>query len=182
MCLRCLSIVMCVALAFLSSKAEAHLPQSIKQSKTKSKVKKIAYKYIGRPYKWGATGPRRFDCSGFVQFVFKKVGVKLPRTSKRQANTGRDVSAKEIFQIGDLLFFSDNKRGVISHVGIYVGYGNMIHASRTRGVIVDDLRSDYYRSRYKHARRILGPTARKRLRYITASSSSDTSLLAKTFH
>ncbi|MGW7044557.1 NlpC/P60 family protein [Streptomyces avermitilis] len=80
---------------------------------------------IGKPYVWGATGPGSYDCSGFTQAVWKAAGVTLPRTTYDQVNAGTTVSLSNI-QPGDLVFFYDD----ISHVGLYVGNGMMIHAPK----------------------------------------------------
>ncbi|MBL1081422.1 C40 family peptidase [Streptomyces actinomycinicus] len=85
----------------------------------------VAYAYgkLGSPYVWGATGPNAFDCSGLVQAAYRSAGISLPRTSYAQINAGHRVSRSEL-QPGDLVFFYSG----ISHVGIYVGNGQMIHA------------------------------------------------------
>ncbi|MEU3410069.1 NlpC/P60 family protein [Streptomyces sp. NPDC006658] len=85
----------------------------------------VAYAYgkLGSPYVWGATGPNAFDCSGLVQAAYRAAGLSLPRTSYAQINAGRRVSRSEL-RPGDLVFFYPG----ISHVGIYVGGGRMIHA------------------------------------------------------
>ncbi|MFF9089469.1 NlpC/P60 family protein [Streptomyces sp. NPDC014991] len=85
----------------------------------------VAYAYgkLGSPYVWGATGPNAFDCSGLVQAAYRSAGVSLPRTTYAQIDAGRRVSRSEL-QPGDLVFFYSG----ISHVGIYVGGGQMIHA------------------------------------------------------
>ncbi|MFI7138951.1 NlpC/P60 family protein [Streptomyces massasporeus] len=82
-----------------------------------------AYQKLGSPYVWGATGPNAFDCSGLVQAAYRAVGVSLPRTTYSQIAAGRRVSRSELLP-GDLVFFYAG----ISHVGIYVGNGRMIHA------------------------------------------------------
>ncbi|MFD5230742.1 NlpC/P60 family protein [Streptomyces qaidamensis] len=82
-----------------------------------------AYQKIGSPYVWGATGPNAFDCSGLVQAAYRAAGVSLPRTTYSQIAAGRRVSRTELLP-GDLVFFYAG----ISHVGIYVGNGRMIHA------------------------------------------------------
>ncbi|GGR71708.1 hypothetical protein GCM10010252_07700 [Streptomyces aureoverticillatus] len=82
-----------------------------------------AYKALGSPYVWGATGPNAFDCSGLTQAAYRAAGVSLPRTTYAQIDTGRRVSRAEL-QPGDLVFFYSG----ISHVGLYVGDGQMIHA------------------------------------------------------
>ncbi|MET7680136.1 C40 family peptidase [Streptomyces sp. NPDC005423] len=82
-----------------------------------------AYQKLGSPYIWGATGPNAFDCSGLVQAAYRSAGVSLPRTTYAQINAGRRVSRTEL-RPGDLVFFYSG----VSHVGIYVGNGEMIHA------------------------------------------------------
>ncbi|MCQ4195235.1 MULTISPECIES: NlpC/P60 family protein [Streptomyces] len=82
-----------------------------------------AYQKLGSPYVWGATGPDAFDCSGLTQAAYRAAGVSLPRTTYAQIDAGRRVSRSELAP-GDLVFFYSG----ISHVGIYVGRGQMIHA------------------------------------------------------
>ncbi|MBL1105691.1 C40 family peptidase [Streptomyces sp. 5-8] len=82
-----------------------------------------AYSKLGSPYVWGATGPNAFDCSGLAQAAYRAAGISLPRTTYAQINAGRRVSRAEL-RPGDLVFFYSG----ISHVGIYVGNGQMIHA------------------------------------------------------
>ncbi len=82
-----------------------------------------AYRKLGSPYVWGATGPDAFDCSGLVQAAYRSAGVSLPRTTYAQIDAGRRVARSELLP-GDLVFFYSG----ISHVGIYVGDGRMIHA------------------------------------------------------
>ncbi|WP_230194870.1 C40 family peptidase [Streptomyces coriariae] len=80
---------------------------------------------IGKPYVWGATGPDSYDCSGLTQAVWKAAGVTLPRTTYDQVNAGTTVSLADA-RPGDLIFFYDD----ISHVGVYIGNGMMIHAPK----------------------------------------------------
>ena len=82
-----------------------------------------AYQKLGSPYVWGATGPNAFDCSGLVQAAYRSAGISLPRTTYAQINAGRRVPRSQL-QPGDLVFFYSG----ISHVGIYIGNGRMIHA------------------------------------------------------
>ncbi|CAM5355558.1 NlpC/P60 family protein OS=Streptomyces alboniger OX=132473 GN=CP975_21435 PE=3 SV=1 [Streptomyces alboniger] len=82
-----------------------------------------AYKAIGSPYVWGATGPSAFDCSGLTQAAYRAAGVSLPRTTYAQIAAGERVS-RSALRPGDLVFFYSG----ISHVGLYVGNGQMIHA------------------------------------------------------
>ncbi|MET8967698.1 C40 family peptidase [Streptomyces hydrogenans] len=80
---------------------------------------------LGKPYVWGATGPSGYDCSGLTQAAWRAAGVSLPRTTYTQINAGRRVSRSELAP-GDLVFFYSG----ISHVGLYIGGGQMIHAPR----------------------------------------------------
>ncbi|MET7642853.1 NlpC/P60 family protein [Streptomyces sp. NPDC005426] len=85
----------------------------------------FAYTALGKPYVWGATGPSSFDCSGLTQAAYRSAGVSLPRTTYTQIDAGRRVSRSEL-EPGDLVFFYSG----ISHVGLYIGNGQMIHAPR----------------------------------------------------
>jgi cell wall-associated NlpC family hydrolase len=112
-----------------------------------------ALNYKGVPYKYGGTSPKGFDCSGFTLYVFNKHGVKLPRTADKQFETGRLVKEKEL-QAGDIVFFTTTEAGA-SHCGIYIGKGQFIHASSSRGVMVSSLADYYWKPRYLGARRII---------------------------
>ncbi|MCL2680442.1 MAG: NlpC/P60 family protein [Coriobacteriia bacterium] len=96
----------------------------------RSEVVNIARRYLGRPYQWGGNGPHVFDCSGFTSYVYRQVGINLPRTSRQQIHAGQRVSRADI-RPGDLVFFGNP----IHHVGIYVGGGQMIHAPHAGDVV-----------------------------------------------
>lgn len=122
-----------------------------------SAVAQAAYNYLGERYVWGSAQPGvGFDCSGLTSYLYNKVcGISLYRNSAAQSNNGYPVSKSNLKQ-GDLLFFSTNGSGNISHVGIYVGNGKMIHASTpSTGVIISDIDSNYYSNTFVTARRIL---------------------------
>lgn len=122
-----------------------------------SAVAQAAYNYLGEKYVWGSAQPGvGFDCSGLTSYLYNKVcGISLYRNSAAQSNNGYHVSKSNLKQ-GDLLFFSTNGSGSISHVGIYVGNGKMIHASTpSTGVIISDIDSNYYSNTFVTARRIL---------------------------
>jgi cell wall-associated NlpC family hydrolase len=113
-----------------------------------------AKKHIGVPYVWGGTTPSGFDCSGFVQYVFKQHGVSLNRTTRTQYQHGSFVT-KSNLQPGDLVFFQNTYTTGISHVGIYIGNGDFIHASSSKGVVISSLSNSYWSSHYYGARRVL---------------------------
>lgn len=127
---------------------------SIGGSSTASKIVATAKQYIGVPYVWGGSSPSGFDCSGFTQYVFNKHGVALPRTTDQQYKVGSYVSRSNL-KAGDLVFLQNTYREGISHVGIYVGDGKMIHASSSKGIVISDLSSSYYTKHYYGARRVL---------------------------
>lgn len=114
---------------------------------------KEAKRYMGVPYVWGGTTPKGFDCSGFIQYVWQRNGVSIPRTADIQYLTGKKVSRWSL-QPGDLVFFTTYEPGA-SHNGIYMGNNQFIHASSSRGVTISDLNEDYWKIRYYGACRAL---------------------------
>lgn len=113
-------------------------------------------KYLGVPYRWGGTTNRGMDCSGLVLTVYQNaVGVKLPRMARDMFRGGEYISRREL-KIGDLVFFEKIEKSGVSHVGIYVGNAEFVHASTKAGVIVSNLNDKYYRERYVGARRVYG--------------------------
>ena len=117
------------------------------------RVIQTSMEYIGVPYVFGGTSPSGFDCSGYVRYVFANAGVSLPRTADAQYEVGYPVSTNEL-AAGDLVFFSTYEYGP-SHVGIYLGDGEFINASSSRGVAIDSLNSSYWGSCYIGARRVM---------------------------
>ena len=113
----------------------------------------LARQQLGKPYQWGGAGPERFDCSGLVQYVYRTLGVDLPRVSKDQARAGVGIDRDEL-RPGDLLFFATSGQQ-INHVGIYIGNSKFIHAPRKHmPVRTESLNNAWWRRRFKAARRI----------------------------
>ena len=112
-----------------------------------------AKKYIGVSYLWGGTSPETgFDCSGYVQYVFAKNGISLPRVSRDQYTVGTSVDFNNL-QPGDLVFFSFARNGVVDHDGIYIGNGQFINSSSSKGVTIYNL-GPYWKSVYVGAKRV----------------------------
>lgn len=114
-------------------------------------------KFIGTPYSYGAqTGDTRsFDCSSFVQYVFGQYNIILPRSSKDQYQQGTWVNRSNL-QKGDLVFFTTDGTGNVSHLGIYIGNGQMLHASSTKGVTITTFAGNsYWEARYMGAKRVI---------------------------
>lgn len=129
--------------------------------KTGAGLVDMATGYVGTPYVWGGKSPKGWDCSGFTQYIFKKHGVTLQRTSDQQYRQGTPVHSLAQAQPGDLLFFKfkDGQKKVVNHVGIYMGGGKMVHAAgRKSGTKVASL-TKYFLSALVGIRRILGGKA-----------------------
>ncbi len=119
----------------------------------------IMQSFLGKPYAGRSPSETGVDCSHFVLKVFKKFdGRDLPRTVARQYRIGTPAHRRQLLY-GDLVFFRTDSRPV-SHVGIYIGYGEFIHASTSQGVIISKLKEKYWSERYVDARRILEYPAR----------------------
>ena len=125
-------------------------------SPVRSTLMSRAISHRGTPYRYGTSGGGTFDCSGFTSAMYRKVGVKLPRTAAEQFGVGQHIS-KTLLSKGDLVFFRNTagRRG-ISHVGIYSGNGMFIHASsRGHAVRIDTLKSGYYSGHFAGGRRLI---------------------------
>ena len=123
-----------------------------------------AFGLRGIRYDWGGTSPSTgFDCSGFIQYIFKQHGISLPRTASEQSQVGRPVSLQNLTP-GDLMFFIDTYSGQVTdqvtHVALYIGNGNVIESSSVNGqgviVIHNLLENPWYRTRYFGARDVIG--------------------------
>ena len=113
-----------------------------------------AISLVGTPYRYGGNTPEGgFDCSGLVGYVFRTIGIDLPRVSRAMAHEGTAITDRAALAEGDLVFFG--KRGRVDHVGIYIGEGKFLHAPRTgRDVTVSSMDSGYWSQKYLQARRL----------------------------
>jgi cell wall-associated NlpC family hydrolase len=142
-----LTIALFLVIAPLGNHADA--ASGIKSTKIVSAANKV----MGTKYVYGGTTTKGFDCSGFVGYVYKKVGKKLPRTSASMYKTGKSISKKNL-KVGDLVFFNTSGKGV-SHAGIYIGKGKFAHSSSSKGVTVSKINDPYYwGSKYVGAKRV----------------------------
>ncbi len=128
-----------------------------------NKIEWDAKKLLGKKYVWGATGPYCYDCSGFTQKVFRDSGINIPRVSRDQARVGQYVDYSHLRK-GDMVFFDTHKKrtGKVTHVGIYLGNGNFIHASSgaKKIVIFNFNQKKYYKKRFLWGRRVINPDTR----------------------
>ena len=122
------------------------VPQQDEATTTKSQVPIIARKFLGVPYVYGGATPTGFDCSGLVQYTFRELGIEVPRTTSEQFTTAWPTDLAQL-QSGDLLFFRLNSK-VVSHVAIYFGDQQFIHAPATgRAVSISSLNNPFWRER-----------------------------------
>ena len=120
-------------------------------------IANFALTFVGYPYVYGGSSPKGFDCSGFTSYIYKQFGYSINRTASNQLDNGTAVSMDEL-QPGDLVFFKKSGSGSkrASHVGIYIGNGEFVHASTsTVGVIVSGMDEAYYTSGFVGGRRLV---------------------------
>ena len=145
-----------------SSEKEAPIPKAEKVPESapflpKGKadaIIKTAKKYIGTRYVFGGTTPKGFDCSGFVQYVFKQNGFAIPRTADEQYKLGQRIKKRAELEPGDLVFFSTYEKGA-SHCGVYLGKNQFIHVSSSKGVRIDSLDDSYWKPRWYGGKHIV---------------------------
>lgn len=126
-------------------------------NKYSDELVKEARKWLGTKYKYAGENRKGTDCSGMVMSIYRDVaGIKLPRSSREQQSFCQSVKVADLTP-GDLIFFSGTSRGGnVSHVGMYIGDGDFIHASLSKGVIVSNLNESYYSRHFHSAGRVPG--------------------------
>lgn len=131
-----------------------HFPAAIADnSNFEERLRKIINPLSGVPYRYGGTSVKGFDCSGFSQYVYKKLDIDLPRASYQQYEVGKKVTIKNM-QVGDLIFFDTNRDGKVNHLGIYLGNNKMAHAGVKSGISIQDLGWYYKNYRVMGVRRV----------------------------
>jgi cell wall-associated NlpC family hydrolase len=116
---------------------------------TGEKAVAVALRYLGTPYSWAGASPAGFDCSGFVMYVYGKLGIGLPHSSWMLWNVGRQVDRGHL-QAGDIVFFNGE-----SHVGIYMGQGRFVHSPHTGDVVrISSFSEGWYGSTFDGGRRV----------------------------
>ena len=130
--------------------------QSADNDYVRSEIVRTAKQYIGVPYRWGGESPETgFDCSGLAMVAYQLNGLDLPRSSRQQWKAGRPVNRRQLAR-GDLVFFATSGGKRVSHVGIYTGNGQFLHAPRRgRKIQESSLSNTYYKTRYLGARSYL---------------------------
>lgn len=130
--------------------------ENVSNSTSKTKMDKaieLLKDQVGKEYVWGSTGPNTFDCSGLTQYIYKEaLGKNIPRVSYEQSKYGKAVDKKDL-QVGDLIFFDTMNKGRVSHVGMYIGNNEFIHASNPKDGVKKSTLSGYYEKTYMGARR-----------------------------
>jgi cell wall-associated NlpC family hydrolase len=135
------------------AKKSTLFPKSIKQTSTQKRLAKHFRSWQRTPYRLGGISKRGVDCSGFVKVIYRDVFSRtIPRSTELLAKAGKRISQKNL-KLGDLVFFKTGRK--VRHVGVYVGRGNFIHASTSRGVMQSNLGSSYWKKHYWMAKRIL---------------------------
>ena len=145
------SLISLVSKAYVKQDKVAKIENNSTASNTKTEVLiTLAKSKLGDSYEAAKAGPDHFDCSGFVYYVFKNNGIKIPRSSRTQAESGEKLK-REALKRGDILFFDTHDRKHINHSGIYLGNGKFIHSSsgKAYAVTVSELDKGFYKEKFR---------------------------------
>lgn len=144
-------------------KYESKIENNEVKTRSDESLIKEAKKWIGTKYKYGGHSKSGTDCSGFVMEVYKSTyDFKLPRTSRDQQEFCKKIKKSQL-KVGDLVFFATGKsKNRVSHVGIYIGNGEFIHASSSKGVVISKLEQSYYIRTYHSSGRVEGIEKKKK--------------------
>ncbi|MDP1511878.1 C40 family peptidase [Paenibacillus ottowii] len=151
----------CLSIAFSGSALlpaqQANAAAALSGSSIADNVIATGKQFMGVPYHFGAPSGRtdEFDCSSFTQYVFKQNGINLPRSSRQQSTVGTPVSKNQL-QPGDLVFSDTNHDGIINHVSIYIGNGQLLHTYRVGiGVTISNFAGSAWDRGFMTARRAI---------------------------
>lgn len=143
---------------YIASPEEYSVSKSLVLGKTylRDEIVSTARSFLGLPYSWGGTSPEEgFDCSGLTMAVYDLNGLKLPRSSKDQFQAGTPIDRHQLLR-GDLVFFATSQGKKVTHVGIYTGDGQFIHApGKDKRIRFDSLSNGYFRTHFLGARTYL---------------------------
>ncbi|WP_338557182.1 bifunctional murein DD-endopeptidase/murein LD-carboxypeptidase [Erwinia sp. E_sp_B04_7] len=141
---------------FLLQASQDEFEQMVQNVDIKSRLMDQYADWKGVRYRLGGTSKRGIDCSAFVQTTFREqFGLDLPRSTYEQEDTGKSINRGKL-RAGDLVLFRAGSTG--RHVGIYLGNDNFVHASTSSGVMISNLNDNYWKKRYREARRVLSHT------------------------
>lgn len=155
-----LSLVVSMSGSVLLPSESAHAAASataVNSTAAANRIIASGEQFLGTPYQFGAQGgvTSSFDCSSFTQYLYKQVGVRLPRSSRDQSMAGKYVSKSQL-KPGDLVFSDTNRDGLINHVSIYIGNGKLLHTYRVGiGVTISTFKGSTWDRTYVTARRVL---------------------------
>ncbi|MBR6765222.1 MAG: SH3 domain-containing protein [Clostridia bacterium] len=143
-----------------SSSGSSSSGSSSSNSGLGQQIADYALNFLGVPYVLGANGPKSFDCSGYTKYVYAHFGITIPRTAQTQGywNKGTKITSASDLQVGDLVFFNTvNDKDLCDHAGIYIGNGQVAHASSgsARKVVISNMSQNYYKSRFSWGRRLI---------------------------
>ena len=125
------------------------------EKKYRDYIIKVAKSKIGTPYVWGGENNSGFDCSGLVQYSYRKAGINTPRVANDMANTYERIYRAKDLKPGDLIFFETKEAGRISHTGMYIGNGYFIHASSAYKQVTISKLEGFYAEHFKGGANIL---------------------------
>ncbi|PKH24358.1 bifunctional murein DD-endopeptidase/murein LD-carboxypeptidase [Enterobacterales bacterium CwR94] len=141
---------------FLLQASQDEFEKMVQNVDIKSRLMDQYADWKGVRYRLGGTTKRGIDCSAFVQNTFREqFGLELPRSTSEQQDSGRSISRNKL-RAGDLVMFRAGSTG--RHIGIYIGNDNFVHASTSSGVMISNLNDNYWKNRYRDARRVLTPS------------------------
>ena len=146
-----LAIVASLLVVFGCAPKKIQVYESVPAPQVRDQLVQYAVTHLGKPYRNGAKGPEAFDCSGFVYYVFRRFDIAVPISTDGLNRIGYEISRSDVL-VGDLVVFRIKRE---HHVGIMMNRTDFIHASKSRGVVVDNVDATYWRRNLLNFRRII---------------------------